>query len=363
MKEEQSKPKTKKPAAAPKQLRIHVERYQDLLEILDDKRKVWRLAIIVLVTGVALFLGISLLVLQLKKSFTYSDITTNAFGATTIADEQKQVSYFLFNTAELWANSGINVEKGDIISIYSSGAAHTAIHHLCQASADNSKLKQQYFDSNGERMDPESERDKLRSQYRIFPYLPQSALIMQVSQEVPRSERFMFQPDSASQEQFYFIGGKREKIQIRQNGTLFFAVNDIVLDRPTIVQMQTENILRMPDYTVNAAISAVGKQIAPKVEALVTAKTDWETLYAKQNELLFQAIRTKEQKDGYKAYLKDKNNLSFGAYYGDPNTLKTEMDYYYENRYKQAWFDDNVGSFLIVIEKDNANLKAHGKKS
>ena len=28
-----------------------------------------------------------------------------------------------------------------------------------------------------------------------------------------------------------------------------------------------------------------------------------------------------------------------------------EMEYYLKNDYRTAWFDDNIGSFLIVIEK------------
>lgn len=347
------------PEKASQQLHIHIERYQDLLEILEDKRKVWRLASIVLITGVALFLGIALLVLQLKKSFTYSDITTNAFGTTTIADEQKQVSYFLFNTAELWANSGISVEKGDVISIYASGAAHTAIHKLYEASKNNTYLNEKYFDSNGERLAKESKRDSLRSKYRIFPEMPQSALIMQVSNEVPfEKNKFAFRPDSASQDCFYYIGGKREKIHIRQDGVLFFAINDIVLDSLTIVKMMLHNyhyLAQDASLTLREAfkklpsLDSVEKKNLKKYIALLDSL---ERVWSKE-------------KDYYNCLCRP-NSFKFGGYAQkdiayDPNHTKTEMNYYLEKKYKQAWFDDNIGSFLIVIEKENSNLRAHGK--
>lgn len=130
------------------ELHIHIERWQDIVDILDDKRKVLLLALIVVVIGWALFAGISFIIVELKKSYTYSDITTNAFGTTTLRDEQKEVSYFLFNTAELWANSGIQVQKGDVISIHSSGSAHTAIHHLYESADKNFKPEEEYFDAN-----------------------------------------------------------------------------------------------------------------------------------------------------------------------------------------------------------------------
>ncbi len=65
----------------------------------------------------------------------------------------------------------------------------------------------------------------------------------------------------------------------------------------------------------------------------------------------------------YQHYLKEDSTFKFGKYYDivhhkvDADTYKTEMDYYLENNYYQAWFDDNVGSFLIVVEKINPNSK------
>ena len=64
--------------------------------------------------------------------------------------------------------------------------------------------------------------------------------------------------------------------------------------------------------------------------------------------------------------MKKDSTLQFGGYEAakyesTKKPHKTEMDYYYENSYKQAWYDDNVGSFLIVVEKDNRNRLSHGE--
>ena len=82
------------------ELHIHIERWQDVVNILDDKKRVFLFAFIIVIIGLALFWGISIIIVQLKDSYTYSDITTNALGATQLRDEEKEVSYFLFNTAE-----------------------------------------------------------------------------------------------------------------------------------------------------------------------------------------------------------------------------------------------------------------------
>lgn len=328
-------------------LTIKVERFQNLITILDDKRKVLRLAVIVCVLGMALFFGITMLCLQLKKTYTYSDITTNAFGATTIADEQKEVSYFLFNTAELWANSGIDVQKGDIISVYSSGSAHTAIHHLAKSASDNYKPNEDYFDARGQRTREGVMRDLARRKFRLAADLPQSALVMQVYNKNGKPLRRPSENDS----NFYYISQHRENILINQGGKLYFAVNDIVLDPATIVKMKKRNYEMMDSVSKGDNTAQV---------FLHNHKTELTKPKLAKGE-------GKLSKTEYKLYQKllKESPMKFGPYYytkeerakGDTLTLKTEMDYYIENNYDKAWYDDNVGSFLIVIEKKDKDRK------
>ncbi|MBQ7210134.1 MAG: hypothetical protein IJS05_04485 [Paludibacteraceae bacterium] len=358
------------------QLNIRIERWQTVVDILDDKRKVWRFAIIIIVIGLTLFAGITFIVLQLKRSFTYSDITTNIFGTTTITDEQKSVSYFLFNTAELWANSGIEVKKGDVISVHASGSGFTAIHHLYD-DAEKNKKTDGFFDSEGDLMEENTPRDILRRQFRLFPNFKNSALIMQVvSDSCNRVPPY-------NSNNFYFIGKQRENILIQQDGTLHFAINDIVLEKNIIVEMMIANFavwvhqdsskqiedIWNKNYNISADIIAKKQNDSYLISYLINRDKLQESIiidggiklsYTKIDSAYHEAFKNATL---YNKLLKDSTTFQFGEYYNDSikkidtTTHKTEMDYYYENDYYQAWFDDNIGSFLILVEKDNAKGK------
>ena len=340
------------------ELHIHIERWQDIVDILDDKRKVFLLALIVVVIGWALFAGISFIIVELKKSYTYSDITTNAFGTTTLRDEQKEVSYFLFNTAELWANSGIQVQKGDVISIHSSGSAHTAIHHLYESADKNFKPEEEYFDANGQRFKEESPRDKARRKYRIISNLPNSALVMQVYDGNGRPQLRPKDGDDKSKKNFYYIAQHRENIIINEGGTLYFAVNDIVLDSATIAKMKTDNYQYMMDTATNNNDTL--KKYITLIEKIQA--TDSCNIWPLKKDA---AWLSKDDTENYRKCLKQ-SLYQFGPYFDeetqkfDSCTLKTEMDYYMEHKYAKAWYDDNIGSFLIVVEKNYR--KEYGSK-
>lgn len=337
-----------------KRIVINVERYQHLIEALEDRVKVRRIAASIFGIGVLLFTALTIIMLSLKSFFPYSDISTSAFGTTTITDEQKQVSYFLFNTADLWANSGISVKKGDVISIHSSGSAHTAIHHIDDATRNNKKFDRN-FGPLGEQKEVEktqdkSTRDKLRGKFRIFPNYPQSALIMQVVQDSVFDTPYYTDPKN-----FYYVGAQRDNIHIAADGVLHFAINDIVLDTITIRKMMIENIKTMAEVSKKEKLQnlySLYKKVKD-AKSVPAVQKEVET-FVKTNGELFDKFMTKD------------STLQFGGYMAEKydNTKeqhKTEMDYYYEQEYKQAWYDDNVGSFLIVVEKDNQNRLSHGE--
>lgn len=375
-----------------KKVVINVERYQHLIEALDDNQKVLRIGISVIFIGAFMFAAITILVLCLKSFFPYSDISTSALGTTTIRDEQKQVSYFLFNTADLWAKSGIHVNEGDIISIHSSGSANTAIHHIDKASNENKK-RERNFGPLGEVTEIENVRDRLRSHYRIFPKYPQGALVMQVV----HGENISDLPNPNTDEDFYYIGAQRNNIHIVNEGYLHFAVNDIILDKATILKMMLDNIAVMAElcsrkgnqkeasliyrsvysHLKNPFISAAAyKNDTLIVESAIKMDTIYRDnislLQLKNNNLSIlknayeSLISQPDFQKIYMDYISNDSTFKFGGYEkkafdASNGNTKTEMDYYYEKGYKQAWFDDNVGSFLVIIEKDNRNRLSHGE--
>ena len=100
--------------------------------------------------------------------------------APEITVEDTEISYWLFNTAELWANSGIEVKKGDVLTIRASGASHTAIHHLVEDAGSNKTLRDKWVGTGGTRPTG-STRDKYRREYRIARNLPEGILLMGVA--------------------------------------------------------------------------------------------------------------------------------------------------------------------------------------
>ena len=63
----------------------------------------------------------------------------------------------------------------------------------------------------------------------------------------------------------------------------------------------------------------------------------------------------KKSRNEWKKYNKD--FFHFGPYPDSSKTLemdKNEMTYYKEHHYHNVWYDDNVGSFLIIIERKSS---------
>jgi hypothetical protein len=317
-------------------LEVKIVSNWSLLQILDDWKKVLKIIAALFVIVITVFIGLAIVTISIKRIYPYNDIKVNAFGATTMQNEETDVIYWLFNTADLWANSGIQVKAGDKLTIRASGRFHTAVHHLVKNVEANEKLTDNWVNTNGDGKKIDG-RDKYRASYRIFKNENQDALIMQVvpndieinKLDSTKIEKYLVFENVKNdetkignidrndvskvknrREDFYYIGKEREDLLIYNDGVLHFAVNDIVLTKNVINSMCNENNkLIETDTTYNG--------------------TNWQKL----------------NKTKY---------FSFGAY---PDSLKTltkdrnEMTYYGENHYYNAWFDDNVGSFLIVIER------------
>ena len=301
-------------------LKVEIVSNWSFLEILSDWRKVSKIIAALFVIVITIFIGLAIVTISIKRIYPYNDIKVNAFGATTMQNEKTDVIYWLFNTADLWANSGIQVKEGDRLTIRASGRFHTAIHHLVKNAEQNAALNDKWVGTDGEGKET-NRRDELRANYRIFANKPQDALLLQVvpndkedyltnksdttakfrterdkylvfenrkySEEIGKLGKKYVSKIKSREEDFYYIGKERTDLLIYNDGVLHFAVNDIVL---------TDDVIdRMIDFE------------------------------------------------------KTNRGLEFSKHPTD--TTKTEMDFYKEEHYYNAWYDDNVGSFLIVIER------------
>lgn len=406
---QQSKTEGNKPKIDEPTLKIEVSKYASLVKILSGDNW-WRVLISVFFIGCVLFSGISLVALVIKKMYPYSDITTNGLGATTIKSEKGEVSYWLFNSASLWANSGITVEKGDIITIRSSGKYHTAIHHLYDATKNNTDLKDRWIGSGGmsDNYNNDNE-DYYRSKYRIFPGEPNGALVMQVATNTPfeTPKDSIDKKTKADPSNFYYIGNERQNIYINNSGTLYFAINDIVLNDSTIIDMlldclsdvkdrkyldslikaktQKDRVDRLMgefndafsidleylrldlDKLKQIKIDLIRKSNSTEIKksiniALGRCESDSfpDRINKKIDKLAYDCYMAKNDEEiriDYNDLIKELEGnraigkLKLGVSKDDKGETVCELKYYHDNSYKTAWFDDNEGSLLIVIEK------------
>ena len=340
-----------------REIKVEVSKYSALDSILGSNKKTVRVLGLLFFTAVFLFFVIFVITISLKKIYSYSDITTNALGATTITSEKSEVSYWLYNTSQLWANSGISVKKGDIITVRSSGKFMTAIHHLYDDSKENTKPNDAWVGTEGEKDNPDPESSTyLRRRFRIFPNLPTGALVMQVVDNESYDSQYDVEEDSQKQN-FYLIGKERENIKIAQNGTLYFALNDIVLNERTIkgmLQTELQEELEksgLKEPSVDALFAEFNKKFGSSIRGtnpierkLGRLKTGVTTIKVKDSKNKLNIDPTK---------VKDAVETQYKTAVLEGNTVKmSELEYYYRMRYKTAWYDDNLGSFLIVVEKN-----------
>lgn len=464
--------KATNPTQEQQTLKIEVSRFGSIVKALTGE-KWWRLMISVFFIGCIVFAGIALVAVAIKKLYPYSDITTNGLGATTIKSEKGEVSYWLFNTASLWANSGIPVERGDIITIRSSGKYHSAIHHLYDAAKYNTVLKEEWIGSEGLLDNPDDKSgDQERSRFRIFPGLPSGALVMQVANNKPFDTP---KDKDANPDNFYYIGKESQHIYINNPGTLYFAVNDIVLNESIITEMlktsvrgsdkykgvtnfrdsvervskyintkdsvmsiirtiskgtvsdtllfyrkkgilfpkevpdsaiiwnslfecaeqvefnyltaikidnpyNEESIYKKIDTVITHSffdsiktddIDSIGKQIFKKIglaDTVVIPVRIWNSIF----DLTKEIDRKNKERDSVRLIKIDKEIdrdleelkqqltsnravgvLKLGVTVDEFGKTVCELDYYHKKNYKTAWFDDNVGSLLLIIEKES----------
>lgn len=334
---------------------IEVHKYKSLLDALNNWKKVFRVVFTIFFVGVLLFAGITVITLAIKRVYPYSDITTNGLGTTTIKSEKNEISYWLLNSASLWASTGIQVEEGDIITVRASGKSHTAIHHLYRAAQGNNKDNlEPWVGSEGDLQSMQRESDRNRQQFRIFPELPLGALVMQVCNSGHPADT----PREGDPDNFYFIGKERQNIYINHEGILMFAVNDIVLNRPTIANMMLACIRdRQKDNKIDGLLQTLDySRRYPITKQNVEMYGD--TILEEFQNLFKEEIESKAANKPLSLTFMDLG-LSPTITDKDSTAYVCELSYYYgadekeNDRRKTAWYDDNVGSFLIIVEKTN----------
>ena len=186
--------------------------------------------------------------------------------------------------------------------------------------------------------DKRSFRDQYRAKYRICPDENQDALLM-----IIRDNSSMYNERPEPNDIIYVIGKEKEDIHITQDGYLFFAVNDIVLDQMTIVNMILDITNSFIKVKQIASIDTIINNLKERPCPLSLSHNDY-------SEFLSQfGISRQDLREQFLQKWNDENNeFHFQSVQGHKDMI--ELYGYFINDYKNAWFDDNVGSFLIIVE-------------
>lgn len=357
---------------APHAVEIEIVRHRALVELLRDPRSLWRLLLTMFLLLVILFLGLSVVVFSIKKLYPYNAIETNLYGATTFEGESKDVTYWLFNTAELWANSGIEVRRGDVLTIRTSGAWHTAVHHLVSAAEKNTMLPDSWVSSDGEDHNRSDERWNYRARYRLSETNPDGVLLMEIiphySAKVTtdlsgkgRSRPFVEYVNVYTDVSFsrYVIAKERVNLLVKSDGLLHFAVNDIVLTRGKIKRMYEDFVDNLERDGLLDGGSAgelrkwvkswkdtVGCYSVPPPPAFTGNAPTFGELEERHCPYMY---GRNADADSYRTELNGKPG------FGTDCCLNNELLYYYNKGFLDAWYVDNVGSFLVVVERKRSN--------
>lgn len=130
---------------------------------------------------------------------------------------------FLLNSANLWADSGIEVIKGDNVQITASGSFYSDIYDLSDCASSNSRLRYKYFHQHHENSDI--------NKYLLCPEKPFGTLLFRIERPVTEalpldSVPLVKERRNESTHEITF--------DAPTSGILHFAVNDIVLTKDNI---------------------------------------------------------------------------------------------------------------------------------
>lgn len=355
---------------------IHIVRHSKLLDMLSKPRVLWRSILLLLLILFVFLIGLSLFVLVIKKYYPYNQIETTKYGATIMKSEDKEVIYWLLNTADVWSNSGIEVEAGEELTIRASGLSHAAIHHLVKNARDNHIPKIRWENADGQNR--HFENDPLEGKYRLGRYQPEGMLLMHIfSSDDSNDSRDWVNTKRESvlndEKYTYAIGQERRNFIVPKSGVLHFSINDILLTDKVIHDIYSEYfdyLMKVSNKTVLAA-SEISERKETVLKYVDSIKSDNDPglndrlrkrLCVLNDELFNDSIlmdkllKSMEDEED-ESHKKQDTIVWFDPYRmgRDPEMsgypLVTELLYYKANGFRNAWFVDNIGSMLIVIER------------
>lgn len=184
------------------------------------------LSLLLLIVMISFFLG---QVILPSPNHHINDRGTLVFNQPLATDHYM----FLLNSADLWADSGIGVIKGDMVDITVSGSFYSKICNLYDAALNNDTTKYNYYHKGND-----------RSGSSIRPELPFGALLYRIQRPGSRYSRF----DPIHQHTEYRDNDSHKISFIAaESGILHFAVNDIVITEDGIPVYVADSLINKCD--------------------------------------------------------------------------------------------------------------------
>lgn len=277
--------------------------------ILLDFSKPKRFAKFLLILFATIF---SLVVLICAVVFFVNDVlffdsrpTINAQGAIVPARScNRETVLYLFNAADVWANTGIQVRNGDQIKVSYSGGFHSDIGNLKTSAEKN--LKPRYDWITFAREKPQG------GDTRFTLYDGPDADFGSVLYAVAGEQGI--DPDRKYQT-IHQIERKNRHVRVEQSGTLYLCVNDIYLDSAVIAHYDSINRQNYPDSGWIDEATFDARQLRAQLDT--GTPTRYTDLYIVKNDTVWLHGRRFRELAG-------------------------------ENPY--AFFNDNVGEVLVTID-------------
>jgi len=253
-----------------------------------SKRRLLYFTVFVSFVTTAIVLIICGLYMYVKSLYPDKPTYINDKGAMVFSVQDKEVYLFLFNSSQMFANSGIRVQKGDRIKISCSGRYNSAINLLTQAAQTDIKPAYEWRDIDGKGKE-DKKKDTTDNRYMAISPRDNFGTVLvctfpEGKDPLRKYDNNYLYKDSSLVCSVSTFANKYRRIKVE--GVLTFIINDI----PIIDTMMLDSLI------------------------------------PKSNEKLRRA--------GYQT-----------------DSLELLKRNFIESGYNAAFFDDNLGEFLMVVEK------------
>lgn len=279
--------------------------------------------------GIATF-SVNLIVFLIYDVVLFQDeISINRAGAfvPTSSCDREQV-LFVFNTSDLWADTGVQISERDEIKISVSGAFQSSLSEIEYAARTNRKPKYPWIGNQvrREKHEADEKSDSIRA---LCPDAYIGAILYRI---VPDGDPVID------------VEGRYDSVRVLNpnhtfrkagaNGNLYFAVNDIYLTDPIIEQQAQEN-----------------RNTIERKREMIREKEKGNKFVFDEENNRFAGIDPSTEID-YETRDWLRHTLSLPLLCPIGNSLcyaGPDFKRYFQNR-RDFWYDDNLGQIAVMIE-------------